>query len=309
VSPMHGLVDWVILSQILTESMFRCEEDARLTADIRKNKLDNPLIVEGPINDHYILVDGYKRYESLVQLGWESVLCSIEPVSDSAYRIAKRLRRDYNKQKMRSSERIRYVHWLLGLKWTIDMVHRETGIARAVICKYEKIRDIPQEYKEIIKSLKLGHEALLALDRMQRRVPSRTFYQIVDVLKRNSSEIFGYHVGAIEYLTKVTEFRRLPETAVKRAIHKTIIHNTFKQKEAKKIVDIEAVMSGITQDDALFEQCIDFIIKEANELANIVSPNLMKNATLLQRKQIVAVFEKCLEKAKSNTNYWGRTRR
>lgn len=144
---------------------------------------------------------------------------------------------------------------------------------------------------------------------MQRRVSSRTFYQIVDVLKQNSSEIFGYHVEAIEYLTKVAEFRKLPETAVKRAVHKTIIHNTFKQKEAKKIVDIEVVVSGITQDDALIEQCIDFIIKEANELANIVSPNLMKNATLMQRKQIVAVFEKCLEKAKSNTNYWGRTRR
>ncbi|KJS89599.1 ParB N-terminal domain-containing protein [Desulfosporosinus sp. BICA1-9] len=130
---MPGLVDWVRLSQIFPETLFLCEEDTRLTADIRKNKLDNPLIVEGPINDHYILVDGYKRYKSLVHLGWESVLCTIEPVSDPAYRIAKRLRRDYNKQKMRSSERIRYVHWLLGLQWSIDMINKETGIARAVI--------------------------------------------------------------------------------------------------------------------------------------------------------------------------------
>lgn len=109
---MPGSVDWIRLSQILPETIFRCEEDTRLTDDIRKNKLDNPLIIEGPINDHYILVDGYKRYESLVQLGWEKVQCTIEPVSDLAYRIAKRLRRDYNKHKMRSSERIRYVHWL-----------------------------------------------------------------------------------------------------------------------------------------------------------------------------------------------------
>ena len=149
----------------------------------------------------------------------------------------------------------------------------------------------------------------LVTDRMQSRVPSRTFYQIVDVLKRNSSEIFGYHVGAIEYLTKVAEFSRLPETAVKRAVRKTIIYNTFRQKEAKKIVDIEAVVSGITQDDSLIEQCIDFITKEASELANILSPNLMKNATPLQRKQIVAVFEKCLEKARSNTYYRDWTRR
>ncbi|GAB6155731.1 hypothetical protein JCM17380_44820 [Desulfosporosinus burensis] len=306
---MPGHINWIRLSQIFLDPLFGCEEDTRLTADIRKNKLDNPLIVEGPINDHYILVDGYKRYISLVHLGWESVQCTIEPVSDRAYRIAKRLRRDYNKQKMRSSERIRYVHWLLGLQWDINTISKETGIARAVVRKYEKIRDIPQEYKDIIKSLKLGHEALLALDRMQSRVPSRTFYQIVDVLKRNSSEIFGYHVGAIEYLTKVAEFSRLPETAVKRAVRKTIINNTFRQKEAKKIVDIEAVVSGITQDDSLIEQCMDFIIKEASELANIVSPNLMKNATPLQRKQIVAVFEKCLEKARSNTNWWDWSRR
>ncbi|MCO1602823.1 ParB/RepB/Spo0J family partition protein [Desulfosporosinus nitroreducens] len=162
---MPGLIDWIRLSQIFLDPLFGCEEDTRLTADIRKNKLDNPLIVEGPINDHYILVDGYKRYISLVHLGWESVQCTIEPESDPAYRIAKRLRRDYNKQKMRSSERIRYVHRLLGMQWDIDMISKETGIARAVVRKYEKIRDIPQEYKDIIKSLKLGHEALLALDR------------------------------------------------------------------------------------------------------------------------------------------------
>ncbi|MCO5388562.1 MAG: ParB N-terminal domain-containing protein [Desulfosporosinus sp.] len=76
---MPGLIDWIRLSQIFLDPLFRCEEDTRLTADIRKNKLDNPLIVEGPINDHYILVDGYKRYISLVHLGWESVQCTIEP--------------------------------------------------------------------------------------------------------------------------------------------------------------------------------------------------------------------------------------
>ncbi|OLN26671.1 ParB N-terminal domain-containing protein [Desulfosporosinus metallidurans] len=233
---MPGHINWIRLSQIFLDPLFACKEDTRLTADIRINKLDNPLIVEGLINDHYILVDGYKRYISLVHLGWESVQCTIEPVSDPAYRIAKRLRRDYNKQKMRSSERIRYVHWLLGLQWDINMIRKETGIARAVVRKYEKIRDIPQEYKDIIKSLKLGHEALLALDRMQTRVPGRIFYQIVDELNRNSSEIFGYHVGAIEYLTKVVEFSRLPERAVKRAVHKTIIYNTFKQKEAKRLL-------------------------------------------------------------------------
>jgi len=63
---MPGLIDWIRLSQIFLDPLFGCEEDTRLTADIRKNKLDNPLIVEGPINDHYILVDGYKRYISLV---------------------------------------------------------------------------------------------------------------------------------------------------------------------------------------------------------------------------------------------------
>lgn len=141
---MPGLVDWIILSRIFPDPLFRCEEDTRLTADIVKNELDNPLIIEGPINNHYILVDGYKRYESLVHLGWERVQCTIEPVSDPAYRIAKRLRRDYNKHKMRSSERIRYVHRLLGLHWNIDMISKETGIARAVIYKYKKIRDIPQ---------------------------------------------------------------------------------------------------------------------------------------------------------------------
>jgi len=48
------------------------------------------------------------------------------------------------------------------MQWDIDMISQETGIARAVVRKYKKIRDIPQEYKDIIKSLKLGHEALLA---------------------------------------------------------------------------------------------------------------------------------------------------
>lgn len=92
----------------------------------------------------------------------------------------------------------------------------------------------------------------------------------------------------IGYLTKVTEFRKLPETAVNSAVHKTIFHKTFKQEQAQKIVYIEAVVSGITKDAALIGQCMDFVINEANELARIISPNLMKNATLMQRRQIVA---------------------
>jgi len=59
---MSGASDWIELSQISPDSEFRCEEDTRLTAYIRKSGLDNPLIIEGPINynDKYILVDDYK---------------------------------------------------------------------------------------------------------------------------------------------------------------------------------------------------------------------------------------------------------
>lgn len=285
------------LSLIFPEPAYHCEEDTRLTAYIMKNGLDNPLIIEGPINNHYILVDDYKTYESLVRLGMERVLCTIEPVSDPVYRIAKRLRRDNNKHKMRSLERIRYVHKLLEMDWSEDLISKETGIALTIIYKYKKIRDIPQEYKDIIKSLQLGNEALLALDRMQRRVPSRIFYQLVDVLTKNRSEIFGYHVGAVEYLTKSSGFCELSETAVNHSVRKTIIHKTFKQKEAQKIVDIEAVVSGIIKDDILIRQCVDSVIYEANELARILSPNLIKHVTIMQRKQLLDIFKKCLEKA------------
>ena len=248
-------------------------------------------------NDQYILVDDYRTYENLVRLGWGKVRCTIEPVTDSAYRMAKRLRRDNNKHRMRSLERIRHVHRLLNMHWSEDLISKETGIARAVICKYTRIRDIPQEYKDIIKSLELGNEALLALDSMQRRVPSRIFYQIVDVLTKKRSEIFGYHVGAIEYLTKASGFCGLQETAVNHSVRKTIIHKTFKQKEAQKIVNIEAVVSGLTKDDVVIGQCVDSVIYEANELTRILSPNLMKYVTPFQRKQVVEIFKKCLGKA------------
>jgi len=296
---MPGSGDGIKLSQIRLVSEFCCEEDTRLTTYIEKYGLDNPLIIEGPIDDddHYDLIVGYRTYESLVHLGRETVKCTIEPVSDLAHRIAKRLRRDNNKHRMRSLECIRHVHRLLNMHWSEDLISKETGIARAVICKYKRIRDIPQEYKDIIKSLELGNEALLALDSMQRRIPSRIFYQIVDVLTKKRSEIFGYHVVAIEYLTKASGFCGLQETAVNHSVRKTIIHKTFKQKEAQKIVDIEAVVSGITKDDVIIGQCVDSVIYEANELARILSPNLMKHVTLLQRKQLVEIFKKCLGKA------------
>lgn len=181
----------------------------------------------------------------------------------------------------------------------------ETGIALDVVKKYEKIRYIPKEYKDIIDSLGLGHQALLALDRMRNRLPSTIFYRIVDVLKLKSPNIFGYHVEAIEYLTKVDEFRKLPESSIVRCVNKTIIHKTFKQKEAEDIVNVEAVILGLAKNDAAFERYFDYVISEAHELDRIISTNLIRKASPSIRRELVAIFENCLERVK--TNYWRRT--
>ncbi|WP_407311917.1 ParB/RepB/Spo0J family partition protein [Desulfosporosinus sp. SB140] len=302
---MTGQIDFIDLSKILLDDFFNIEEeDMRLTRNIEKNRLDEPLTVEGPVNGFYVLVDGYKRYRSLKSLGWTTVQCKIEPVSDIAHRIIKRLRWDLNKKKMKSSERIRYVHLLISLNWSSDMIAQKTGIARDVIKKYMKIHYIPQEYKDIINSWGLGHEALLALDRMQKRLPRYTFYQIVDVLNHQTPHIFGYHIEAIEYLSKVEEFRRLPESSVRRSIDKTIIHKTFKLKEAQDIVNIEAVAQGIIKNEAAIGQYLDYVKTEAAELERILSPNLMINVPQVRRKELILIFENCLGKV--NSTYRGR---
>ncbi|WP_407312158.1 hypothetical protein [Desulfosporosinus sp. SB140] len=181
------------------------------------------------------------------------------------------------------------------LQASLDKIAQETGIAHEVIKKYKKIRNIPQEYKDIINSLGLGHEALLALDRIQKRLPPKTFYLIVDVLNQKSPNIFSYHIEAIEYLTKVDEFRRLSESAVKRSVHKT-----FKQKEARDIVNIEAVVLGIMKNDAAIGRYLDYVKTEARELERIIlSPNLMMNVPQVRSKELVSIFENCLEKINS----------
>jgi len=196
------------LSKILLDEFFIVEEHEQLTRNVEKYGLEEPLSVEGPIKgDHYILVDGYKRYKSLIQLGWTNVQCKVESVTDDAHRILKRLRWDYSKKKMKSKERIRYVHWLLNLNWTVNEIAEGTGIALEVIRKYKKIKYVNQQSKDLINSLGLGDKALLSIDRMSNCLPFN-IYRIIEEELINYPKIYGYHVDAIECLSRSAKVKQ-----------------------------------------------------------------------------------------------------
>lgn len=286
------------LSKILLEKFFIVEEHEQLTRNIEKYGLAVPLSVEGPIRgDHYILVDGYKRYKSLIQLGWTNVQCKVESVTDDAHRILKRLRWDYSKKKMKSKERIRYVHWLLNLNWTVDEIAKGTGIALEVIRKYKKIKYVNQQSKDLINSLGLGDEALLAVDRMRDRLPSKIYNNIIEELI-NYPKIHGYHVDAIECLSKAAGFSALPETSIRNVIKETIEIKTFRQKEAQKIVDIESAIIGMTKNDAAILNFCEFALCEANKMNRITSSSLMRNAPPGIRNKIFTILKNCLAEVK-----------
>jgi len=287
----------ILISQIVCDSFFEKEEEKRLTSNILKEGLLSPLVVEAHPGERFILVCGYKRYASLVGLGWNKVPCIVESPTNLDDRIAKKLMRDFNVQKMKNPERVRLVHQLLKLNWSADKISQVTGISKSVIGTYEKIRDIPQETKDLIDSLGLKQEGLLSLENIRIKLSRSNYIMVLDILK--SCEILrAYSVKSIEYLTKISGFNKLPPSSIRRAVKKAIQDSRFTASTAGKVVTLEQVKSDSTKESGAYAVALDYVLEQSEELSSLIIPKLVQSAPYDKRRKLISNLELALENAK-----------
>lgn len=252
----------ILLSKIDREPFFEKEEDERLTLSLKKDNLLEPLVVEARSSGQYILVDGYKRYSSMRKLGWKEVLCIIEDPTDFAGLVAKKLKRDFNQRKMKNPERLRLVHKLLSLQWDEKRISEETCISRSIIHKYKKIRNIPQERRDKVKSLGLKQEGLLSLENIRQEL-SRKNYDIVVNILESCDILYAYNVKSIEYLSKVSGFNELQEPSLRHAVKNAIRESKYTASMAGRDVALEQVVLNSTQNAVALDTALDYVLEQS----------------------------------------------
>jgi ParB/RepB/Spo0J family partition protein len=293
----------ILLLNIALDPFFEKDEEERLTKSINKDGLLNPLVVEAHSDKKYMLVDGYKRYASLMSLGWREVSCIVEDASDPAQLIAKKLERDYIEHKMRNPERVRLVHKLLNLKWTTERIAKETGISKSVIDTYAKIKDIPQERKDIVKSLGLGQEGLLSLENIHLKLSSKNYIIVLDILK-SYEKLHAYNIKSVEYLTKVPGFDKLSKPSIQRAVYKAINESKFNASSANETVVIEQVISDTSSEARALGIALEYLLQQTEEVNRLITPRLVHFAPSIQKKKLISNLEFGLKNAKSSSHSW-----
>lgn len=287
----------ILLSLIELDPFFQKEEDERLTISIRKHNLQQYLIVEAYPSGKYRLVDGYKRYASLVKLGWKKVDCVVEDPTDLPNRIAKRLGRDFNTHKMKNPERVQLVHKLLDFGWDEKKISQKTDISLTVIRKYAKIRDISQESKDIAESLR--QEGLLSLNNIRKNISKRNYLLVLSILFKFRPKICAYNVKSIEYLTKIPGFDTLPSSSIERAVSKAIINSKYNPFIAERDVTIEQVVTESANDPSVLNKVLIYLLEQTQEISKLITPKLIQYAPAEKRRKLIHNLEQSLNNAKS----------
>lgn len=234
------------LELIDLENPFRSSvESPALSMSLLHSKLQEPLIVEGPINGRYILVEGYRRFDSLSRMGTTWVICNVQEVTNEEGRVIKRLRNELHRKKKTGYELERMIEFLLNRGLSEAEIARQVKVSISVIKKHIKSLDVDLDLKEKAEKAKVGKDGITKLYKLPN-VSERIKNILCD--RFLIKEIFGYHVDSIEKVVKESLFSVLTEESQKRCINEVISQTKFDNDRAKTAVCSEIVSSGIQAD-------------------------------------------------------------
>ncbi len=285
------------------ESAATFQEDRRLTNDISQYGLELPLLVEGPVDGRYILVDGFKRIASLRYLEWDTVPCIVDSPTNEPTRISKKLRRDHHLKRMTVSQRIHHVHKLIGFGWDVNEIVRLTGISHQTILNYSRIKWVPLNIKEIARDLKLTENSELLLEQIAQRTSIDTLRFIGGTLSVEFNDVYKYYLEAIEQLTRFDIFNRLPRESIGRAVVSTARCSKFKGPNAQEILYKEAIISRTVKNREVFEVSVNYILKDITHLSKILTPYFISRIDKTEADQITGILEDTLRRIKKPAGF------
>ncbi|GED32369.1 ParB N-terminal domain-containing protein [Brevibacillus centrosporus] len=226
----------ISLASLILEDVFRKDaENSALTLDISRRELQIPLLVEESVDpEKFYLVEGYRRYVSLVQLGYKHTHCIVQKETNNAERVVKRLGNEFHHKKKSGYERERMIEFLLKNGYDVDRIARETNLTRATIRKHMKSLQIDSDVKKLAELNGVGKDGLtrfLSIKTMNEDVQEK--YQD----KYLAKEIRSYHVDSIELVANHESFNNLNMSAQDECLHQAIEQTRFSKTNANRIVN------------------------------------------------------------------------
>lgn len=294
------MVRKIPLSSIQPEEQFRQDiEDLTLTLSIKMHGLQKPLLVEGPTDDNkYILIEGYRRFYSLQQIGCTEVPCIIHDITNKARRVIKRLRNELHRKKKTGYELERMIQFLLENNYTIDQIAQETNVTKKTIQKHIKSLDIDPEAKKQAEKIGAGKDGLTRLLTL-----SNTFSSVIDTFKEKYLEkaIFSYHVDSFERVVNIKGFKDLPAISQEKCLLEAMNQAKFGKNQAKKIVYAESLKYHNGQEAALF--IFEEIYSNLEKVISYCHPNLINGLNKGQISKLHALIETLAQKTRI-PEYW-----
>lgn len=256
------------LSKIRTETSFRDEEKAAIfVQDIKVHGVNEPLTVEQESEAVYILVDGYRRFNALTALGYNTIQCIVQPLTSEEQRLIKRLDKALRPEKKRTPNELReMINQLLSNEaYTVKWIAKYCDVSEATICKYIKINAIAPELldmvdgtkskelsaaekihssnlkmdikKELMKRYKNGELTLAILDIIRKATKEKLFSKIPSILVRDCIDdiIDTYYAQKLFYLNIIKKY--IPRKFMK--LNSASINNLIKMHSKSQKAELK----------------------------------------------------------------------
>ncbi|ASN04304.1 ParB/RepB/Spo0J family partition protein [Virgibacillus necropolis] len=238
------------LSQIGLETNFRKKEkDLSLELSINRHGLRVPLIVEEESKDHYILVDGYRRFYALEFLGEINAECSIEKLSSEEERIVKRLGIELHTRKRTAYQLERMINRLLETgKYDAKLIASLCNVTERTITKYIRGLDINPDWIRRGEQAGAGRHAFTDIHNLNLTEENKNYI----ANKYIDRQINKTTVDVLKKATREKAFEEIAEENIKKCIDQVIEKQSKDYETVKEVVNENSLQAGHTKSGHTF---------------------------------------------------------
>ncbi|MCC3359632.1 ParB/RepB/Spo0J family partition protein [Bacillus sp. REN16] len=287
---MNKQLKMIRLSQIRLEISFReNEKDLGLKLSIQREGLKVPLIVEEESKNHYVLVEGYRRYFALEYLNIEYAECIVENPTSENERILKRLGLELQSKKKTSYQMERMIFSLLQNGYDAKTIASYCSVTKATISKYIHGAGVNPDWIRRGEEANVGRHVFTAIHKLDIDIDIKEI--IVDQYIKKT--ITKTTVEAIKKATNEKAFQDIPKEKIQDCIERIMMHQSLNNKVVKEIVNEISLQSVYKKENHLFMYKLSFqSLTKVQTILNL--RHFTDYLTEYQKKQLLLAINKLL---------------
>jgi len=275
--------------------------DEKLITDIKENGLKVPILVEGPDqNGKFYIVDGNRRFKSIESLGYRSIFCTIDSLTDEVSRGLKRLGLHFRSKKKTGYNLEREILFLIdkGLS-DVEIAHK-VNVAVQTVRRHLKSKSVPLALKKAAEENKVGKDNITRIYTMEQFPQPIHSILILDCLNK---KIKTNEVNAIWKLARIPLLQDLNIKSVEHCINLSIEKAVFSNEDAEKTIFLEAIKDKTFKDRREITSYVScHILTELNNIKSLSLSHFVNQLPFDQRLTILYVLEDLINAYK--TFYW-----